>query len=85
MSYENSRRKLQHGSVGRRHRGHLGDRRRREPGRADGKKTSYFEDRTITRGDKPPSSEKRIINIFDQPPVRVIGAPFVPNTNPRER
>jgi hypothetical protein len=49
------------------------------------KKTSYFEDRTITRGDKPPSPEKRIINIFDQPPVRVIGAPFVPNTNPRER
>jgi hypothetical protein len=45
-------------------------------------KTAYFENWTITRG---PSADKQIINISDQPPVRVIGAPFVPNTNPRER
>jgi len=29
--------------------------------------------------------DKRIIHIADQPPVRVIGAPFVLNTNPHER
>jgi hypothetical protein len=34
----------------------------------------------------PPSSvEKPSIRLADQAPVRVIGAPFVPNTNPRER
>jgi hypothetical protein len=32
-----------------------------------------------------PSSDKRIIHVSDQPPVRVVGAPFVPNTTPRER
>ena len=31
------------------------------------------------------SSEKRAINVSDQPAVRMVGAPFVPNTNPRER
>ncbi|MEH2518514.1 hypothetical protein V1279_004087 [Bradyrhizobium sp. AZCC 1610] len=35
--------------------------------------------------EQAPSPDKRIINVGDQPPVRVIGAPFVPNTNPRER
>ena len=38
-----------------------------------------------TRVDHAPAADKRIIYINDQPPVRVIGAPFVPNTNPRER
>ena len=28
---------------------------------------------------------KNQISLVDQTPVRVIGAPFVPNTNPRER
>jgi hypothetical protein len=33
----------------------------------------------------PSSSDKHIINVSDHPPVRVVGAPFAPNTNPRER
>jgi hypothetical protein len=41
-------------------------------------------DRT-TAPAQPPSADKRIISVGDQPPVRVVGAPFVPNTNPRER
>ena len=31
------------------------------------------------------SVEKQSVRLADQTPVRVIGAPFVPNTNPRER
>lgn len=31
------------------------------------------------------SPDKPIIYASDQPTVRMIGAPFVPNTNPRER
>lgn len=31
------------------------------------------------------SAERPIINVSDQPQVRVIGAPFVPNTNPSQR
>jgi hypothetical protein len=42
-------------------------------------------DQTTARVGQAPSPDKRIINVNDQPPVRVIGAPFVPNTNPRER
>ena len=42
-------------------------------------------DRTATRAEPAPSPDKRIIYVADQPTVRVIGAPFVPNTNPRER
>lgn len=43
-------------------------------------------DRTTTGAvERPPSPDKGIIYVNDQPPVRVIGAPFVPNTNPRER
>ena len=34
---------------------------------------------------QPRSADQPIINVSDQPPVRIIGAPFVPNTNPRER
>ena len=48
-------------------------------------KTAYFENWTIARGEKARAADKQIVNISDQPPVRVIGAPFVPNTNPRER
>ena len=34
----------------------------------------------------PPSAESRNpVNVADQTPVRTIGPPFVPNTNPRER
>ena len=32
-----------------------------------------------------PSSNTSIIKVSDQAPVRVVGAPFVPNTNPSER
>ena len=32
-----------------------------------------------------PSETTNQISLVDQTPVRVIGAPFVPNTNPRER
>ena len=42
-------------------------------------------DRASMRIEGAPAPDKRIIDIADQPPVRVIGAPFVPNTNPRER
>jgi len=28
---------------------------------------------------------KKPVHVADETPVRVIGAPFVPNTNPRER
>jgi hypothetical protein len=41
-------------------------------------------DRT-TAPAQTPSTDKRIISVGDQPPVRVVDAPFVPNTNPRER
>ena len=42
-------------------------------------------DRTTGRVEQTASPEKRIIEVSDQPPVRLIGSPFVPNTNPRER
>ena len=32
-----------------------------------------------------PAVETKPARLVDQTPVRVIGAPFVPNTNPRER
>ena len=31
------------------------------------------------------AAEKKPARLVDQTPVRVVGAPFVPNTNPRER
>jgi hypothetical protein len=34
---------------------------------------------------QPRSADQPIINVSDQPQVRIIGAPFIPNTNPRER
>ena len=42
-------------------------------------------DRTTGRVEQAASPDKRIIYVNDQPPARLIGAPFVPNTNPRER
>jgi hypothetical protein len=42
-------------------------------------------DRMTGRVEEAPSPDQRIIYVSDQPPVRVVGAPFVPNTNPRER
>ena len=45
-----------------------------------------FVDRTTDRGEVVPSPDKLVATyVRDQPPVRVVGAPFVPNTNPRER
>ena len=43
-----------------------------------------FADRTTSYAEQAPS-ERRIIYVSDQPAVRVVGAPFAPNTNPRER
>jgi hypothetical protein len=34
---------------------------------------------------QPRSADQPTIPVSDQPQVRIIGAPFVPNTNPRER
>jgi hypothetical protein len=48
-------------------------------------KPVQFADRTTGRVEQAPSPDKRIIYAGDQPPVRVVGAPFVPNTHPRER
>ena len=31
------------------------------------------------------AADKPIVYVADQPAVRVVGAPFVPNTNPRQR
>ena len=47
-------------------------------------KVARLADRT-TAPAQPPSADTRIISFGDQPQVRVVGAPFVPNTNPRER
>ena len=48
-------------------------------------RTGKLADRTSGSAEQPPSPDKRIIDVSDRPPVRLIGAPFVPNTNPRER
>ncbi|WP_426526910.1 hypothetical protein [Bradyrhizobium sp. McL0615] len=44
-----------------------------------------FADRMTGRAEEAPAPDRRIIHVSDQPPVRVVGAPFVPNTNPRQR
>ena len=33
----------------------------------------------------PPAEASKPLYVADEAPVRVIGSPFVPNTNPRER
>jgi hypothetical protein len=53
-------------------------------GFADNKPLRIAE-RMTGRVEEAPSPDKRIIYVSDQHPVRVVGAPFVPNTNPRER
>jgi hypothetical protein len=51
-----------------------------------GNTPAQFADRTTGGVEQaPPPPDKRIIYVNDQPPVRVVGAPFVPNTKPRER
>jgi hypothetical protein len=42
-------------------------------------------DRVAGRAEPMSSPDKPVIYASDQPTVRMIGAPFVPNTNPRER
>jgi hypothetical protein len=42
-------------------------------------------ERTTVPTEQAASSDKRIIYVTDAPPARMVGAPFVPNTNPRER
>jgi hypothetical protein len=44
-----------------------------------------FADRAFGHTEQAESSERRIIHVSDQPAARVVGAPFVPNANPRER
>jgi hypothetical protein len=41
--------------------------------------------RYAARAEQAPGSDKPIAYVTDQPAVRVVGAPFVPNTNPRQR
>ena len=48
-------------------------------------KTIQFANRATTRTEPAPAADRQLTYVSDQPPVRVIGAPFVPNTNPRER
>jgi len=31
------------------------------------------------------ATDKPVVSVADQPAVRVVGTPFLPNTNPRER
>ena len=50
---------------------------------AAAKKPVYLADQTV--GNVAPSAGKQSVNLADPGPVRVIGTPFVPNTNPRER
>ena len=42
-------------------------------------------DRSTGHIEQTVSPDKRIIYVSDAPPARMVGAPFVPNTNPRER
>lgn len=37
------------------------------------------------RAEQAPASDTPIVSVTDQPAVRIVGAPFVPNTNPRQR
>ena len=41
--------------------------------------------RYAARAEQAPVSDKPVVYVTDQPAVRVVGSPFVPNTNPRER
>jgi hypothetical protein len=48
-------------------------------------KPTQFTDRSVAYADPAKSPNQRTVYANDQPSVRVVGAPFVPNTNPRER
>jgi hypothetical protein len=52
-----------------------------EPATATGKNRPVY----VANATTPSPNEKQALRLADQPPVRVVGAPFVPNTNPRER
>ena len=41
--------------------------------------------RFAAHAEQAPATDKPIVYVTDQPAVRVVGSPFVPNTNPRER
>ena len=41
--------------------------------------------RFVARAEQPPATDTPVVYVADQPAVRVVGAPFVPNTHPRER
>jgi hypothetical protein len=41
--------------------------------------------RIAARAEQAPPADKPIVYVTDQPAVRVVGTPFVPNTNPRDR
>jgi hypothetical protein len=58
-----------------------------EPASVASKSTPAFASSAAppSSGDKQSVVEKQSVRLADQAPVRVIGAPFVPNTNPRER
>jgi hypothetical protein len=43
-----------------------------------------FAERTTARAEQM-VADKPVVYVTDQPAVRVVGAPFVPNTHPRER
>jgi hypothetical protein len=46
-----------------------------------GKKPVYLADRTVP----VPPADRKPVYLADQTPARVVGTPFVPNVNPRER
>ena len=51
-----------------------------EPATATGKTKSV-----LASNATPPAPAEQPVRLVDQTPVRVVGAPFVPNTNPRQR
>jgi hypothetical protein len=56
-----------------------------EPAPLAGKKPVYLADRTMPGAAPAPSADRKPIYLADQTPARVVGRPFVPNINPRER
>jgi hypothetical protein len=56
-----------------------------QPVSAADKMPVHVADRTIAGAAPAPSAGRQSVNLSGQTPARVVGAPFVPNTNPRER
>lgn len=54
-------------------------------GPSERKQADLAERITAARAEQTRPADKQVVYVADQPPVRVVGAPFVPNTNPRER